>query len=51
MFHSERDNIWAKITKYEDVRFIARTPAMFANGYHVYSTAASIKGQTVRRPS
>jgi cytochrome P450 len=45
VFHSERDNIWA-ITKYEDVRYISRTPALFANGHHVYSTAASIKGET-----
>src|SRR5689334_22020231 len=44
VFHSERDNIWA-ITKYEDVRYISRTPALFANGNHVYSTAASIKGE------
>jgi cytochrome P450 len=43
VFHSERDNIWA-ITKYEDVRYISRTPALFANGNHVYSTAASIHG-------
>ena len=44
VFHSERDNIWA-ITKYEDVRYISRTPTLFANGNHVYSTAASIKGE------
>jgi cytochrome P450 len=44
VFHSERDGIWA-ISKYEDVRSISRTPELFANGHHVYSTAASIKGE------
>jgi cytochrome P450 len=43
VFHSERDGIWA-ISKYEDVRHISRTPEVFANGYHVYSAAASIHG-------
>ena len=44
VFHSERDGIWA-ITKYEDVRFISKSPALFSNGHHVYSTAASIRGE------
>lgn len=43
VFHSERDGIWA-ITKYDDVRSISRSPHLFANGYHVYSAAASIRG-------
>lgn len=43
VFHSERDGIWA-ITKYDDVRSISRSPDLFANGYHVYSAAASIHG-------
>jgi len=44
VFRSERDGIWA-ITKYEDVRYISRSPELFANGYHVYSTAASFRGE------
>lgn len=43
VFHSERDGIWA-ITKYDDVRFISKTPELFSNGHHVYATAASIDG-------
>lgn len=42
--YSERDGIWA-ISKYDDVRFISRNPEIFANGYHVYSTAATIRGE------
>ena len=44
VFHCERDNIWA-ITKYDDIRHISRTPSLFANGYHIYSSAASIRGE------
>jgi cytochrome P450 len=44
VYYSERDGIWA-ITKYDDVRSISRSPELFANGYHVYSTAASLRGE------
>jgi cytochrome P450 len=43
VFYSERDDIWA-ISKYEDIRYISKTPSLFSNGHHVYSTAASIEG-------
>lgn len=43
VYYSERDGIWA-ITKYDDVRAISRSPELFANGYHVYSTAAAMDG-------
>lgn len=49
VFHSERDGIWA-ITKYDDVRSISRSPHLFANGYHVYSAAASIRGDDDEAP-
>ena len=41
LYYSERDGIWA-VTKYEDIRHISRTPALFANGYHVFAPAARI---------
>jgi cytochrome P450 len=49
VFHSERDGIWA-ISKYEDVRHISRNPEVFANGYHVFSAAAAIRGDTSAPP-
>lgn len=49
VYYSERDRIWA-ITKYEDVRQISRTPQLFANGYHVYSSAASFEGDPAAPP-
>jgi cytochrome P450 len=49
VFYSERDGIWA-ITKYDDVRSISRSPELFANGYHVYSTAASMRGDETTPP-
>ena len=49
VFHSERDNIWA-VSKYEDVRSISRSPQVFANGFHVYSAAASIRGEETATP-
>lgn len=41
VFHSERDGIYV-LTKYEDIREVSRNPRIFANGYHVYSTAMQI---------
>jgi cytochrome P450 len=40
VYWSPRDQVWA-ISKYEDVRWISKTPELFANGYHVYVTAAA----------
>ena len=40
VYLSPRDQVWA-ISKYEDVRWISKTPELFANGYHVYVTAAA----------
>jgi len=31
------------ITKYDDIRFVSKTPQLFANEYHVYVTAARIE--------
>jgi len=42
VYWSERDAIWA-LTKYDDIRFVSKTPQLFANEYHVYVTAARIE--------
>jgi cytochrome P450 len=42
VYWSARDGLWA-ISKYEDVRWISKTPARFANAYHVYVAAASVQ--------
>jgi cytochrome P450 len=43
VYWSSRDELWA-ISKYEDVRWVSKNPQLFANGYHVYVTAAGVKG-------
>lgn len=47
VYYSERDSIWA-ITKYDDVRYISKTPELFANGYHIFVTAAQREDDGVR---
>jgi cytochrome P450 len=47
VYWSERDGLWA-ISKYEDVRMISKTPDLFANGYHVYVTAARVQDDEQR---
>ena len=42
VYWSERDALWA-ISKYDDVRMISKTPELFANGYHIYVTAAGVQ--------
>ena len=42
VYWSERDGLWA-ISRYDDVRFVSKTPELFANGYHVYVTAAGVQ--------
>ncbi len=41
LYFSERDGIWA-VTTYDDVRYISRSPELFANGYHVFAPAARL---------
>ena len=41
VYWSERDELWA-LSKYEDVRYVSRTPELFANGYHVYVAAGAV---------
>ena len=48
VYYSERDSIWA-ITKYDDVRTISKTPELFANGYHIFVTAAKTEDDGVPR--
>lgn len=42
LFWSERDRIWA-VTKYDDVRWISKSPQLFANRYHVYAGFGGIE--------
>lgn len=48
VYWSERHEMWV-LTKYEDIRWVSKTPASFANRYHVYVTAARVQddGQPV----
>ena len=47
VYYSERDSIWA-VSKYDDVRTISKTPELFANGYHIFVTAAKTEDDGVR---
>jgi len=49
VYWSERHGMWV-LTKYDDVRWVSRTPELFANRYHVYVTAAQVEddGQPVQ---
>jgi cytochrome P450 len=42
VYWSERDCVWG-ISKYEDVRWISRSPDLFSNGYHIYVAAAGVQ--------
>jgi cytochrome P450 len=42
VYWSERDGLWA-LSKYEDIRFVSKTPRLFANAYHIYVAAASVQ--------
>jgi cytochrome P450 len=42
VYWSERDGLWA-VSRYEDIRFISKTPDVFANRYHIYVAAASVQ--------
>jgi cytochrome P450 len=42
VYWSERDEVWG-ISKYEDVRWISKTPELFANAYHIYVAAAGVQ--------
>ena len=35
VYWSPRDEVWA-ISKYEDIRWISKTPELFSNRYHIY---------------
>ena len=48
VYWSERDRLWA-VSKYDDVRWISKSPELFANAYHIYVAAASV--QDDGRPS
>ena len=48
VYWSERDGLWA-VSRYDDVRFVSKSPDRFANAYHVYVAAASV--QDDGRPS
>jgi cytochrome P450 len=48
VYWSERDGLWG-ISRYEDVRWISKTPELFANAYHIYVAAAGV--QDDGRPS
>ena len=39
VYWSERDGLWA-LTKYDDIRYVSKTPELFASQHHVYVTAA-----------
>jgi cytochrome P450 len=39
---SARDGVWA-VSRYEDVRFVSKSPELFANGYHIYVAAATVQ--------
>ena len=52
VYWSPRDEVWA-ITKYEDIRWISKSPELFSNRYHIYvagkqvhDTGAEIDGDT-----
>ena len=42
VYWSERDGLWA-ISKYDDVRWVSKTPALFGNAYHIYVAAAGVQ--------
>jgi cytochrome P450 len=42
VYRSERDGVWA-VSRYEDVRFVSKSPELFANGYHIYVAAATVQ--------
>jgi cytochrome P450 len=42
VYWSERDGLWA-LSKYEDIRYVSKTPELFANAYHIYVAAASVQ--------
>jgi cytochrome P450 len=42
VYWSERDEVWG-ISKYDDVRWISKTPELFANAYHIYVAAAGVQ--------
>ena len=42
VYWSERDRLWA-VSKYDDVRWISKSPELFANAYHIYVAAASVQ--------
>lgn len=48
VYWSARDGLWAA-SKYDDIRFVSKSPELFANAYHIYVAAASV--QDDGRPS
>jgi cytochrome P450 len=42
VYWSPRDGLWA-LSKYDDVRFVSKSPQLFANAYHIYVAAASVR--------
>ena len=42
VYWSERDGLWA-ISKYDDVRWVSKTPARFGRAYHIYVAAAGVQ--------
>jgi cytochrome P450 len=42
VYWSERDGLWA-VSKYDDVRWVSKTPARFGSAYHIYVAAAGVQ--------
>jgi cytochrome P450 len=41
VYWSPRDELWA-ISKYEDIRWISKSPELFSNRYHIYVAGAKV---------
>ena len=42
VYWSARDGLWA-VSKYDDIRFVSKSPELFGNAYHIYVAAASVQ--------